>query len=62
VDRWAGGWPAKTRKLETEGRLFEAVKEQVEIQEQARHYLGHHPDMGMTEVMEMFDIPLHPPE
>lgn len=30
ADRWAGGWPKQTRRLEAEGRLLQAVKEQAE--------------------------------
>ena len=63
VDRWAGGWPKATRKLDKEGRLLKEALAQVEREEPAMQYLEQNPDLYLTisEALQLYDLPLNPP-
>jgi uncharacterized protein YkuJ len=61
ADRWAGGWPKKTRKLEAQGKLLEAVKYQAEQEQKAVEYEAQNPWLGGIESHQLFDIDLNAP-
>lgn len=61
ADRWAGGWPKKTRRLEAEGRLLDAVRYQAELEEPAMEYLRQNPWVGGIEARQLYDIDLSAP-
>lgn len=61
ADRWAGGWPKETRRLEAEGRLLEAVKEQAEAEQAAVEYEAQNPWVGGIESRQLFGIDLNAP-
>ena len=61
VDRWLGGWPAATRKLEEQGLLVTEAKKAVNREDKARMYTYSHPEVSMSEALELFDMPLYPP-
>lgn len=61
VDRWAGGWPKQTRKLEASGRLLPLAREQAEKEFSALKILAQFPDMGEIEAIQLADLPLNPP-
>ena len=63
VDRWAGGWPKATQRLEKQGRLLQVAQKQVEREEPAMDYQRENPDLYLTisEALAMYDLPLNPP-
>lgn len=61
ADRWAGGWPKQTRKLEREGRLLQAVKKQAELERPALEYEAQNPWVGGIESRQLFGIDLNAP-
>lgn len=61
ADRWAGGWPKKTRKLEAEGRLIEAVRYQAEQEQAAVEYERANRWVGGIESRQLFGIDLSAP-
>lgn len=61
ADRWAGGWPTQTRRLEAEGRLLQAVKEQAKAERTALAYEAANPWIGGIESRQLFGIDLNAP-
>lgn len=61
ADRWAGAWPKQTRRLETEGSLLQAVKEQAEVEQEALEYEAANPWVGGIESRQLFGIDLNGP-
>jgi hypothetical protein len=61
ADRWAGGWPVRTRRLEQQGRLFDAIKGALEQEQKAKDYEGANPWVGGIESRQLFDLADEPP-
>lgn len=61
VDRWAGANPKQLRKLESEGRLLQAVKDQLEQEQKAKDYEAANQWVGGIESRKLFDLSDHPP-
>lgn len=60
ADRWAMGWPKRTRELEKQGRLIEALRDQAEtesraIRENGTTHLADH------EIAELWGLSPRPP-
>lgn len=60
VDRWAGGWPKKTQKLEKSGQLLAVAQSQAEQERMVDNYLRDFPDVGRMEALQVFDLPQAP--
>lgn len=65
VDRWAGGWPEKVRRLERKGWLLTEAIKAAEREEPAREYAVRRQAEGAylthSEVLAIFDLPMGPP-
>lgn len=62
ADRWAGGHPKQTRRLEAEGRLILALKQQLEQESQVEEQMRQFPWVGKAECLQMLGIdPSGPP-
>lgn len=61
ADRWAAGWPGKTRKLESLDLLLAAVKRQAEREAPALEYLAQNPWVGGIEARQLYGIDLSAP-
>lgn len=61
ADRWAGGWPKQTKKLEAEGRLLQAVQEQMELERAAQEYEAQNKWVGGIESRQLFELSDKPP-
>lgn len=60
ADRWAMGWPARTRELEKEGKLLSSLRNQAEaeswaIRENGTTHLADH------EIAELWGLSSRPP-
>ena len=61
ADRWAGGWPKRVKKLEAEGRLLPALKEQAEKEGEVKARALNMTHLANHEINQMYGIDPSPP-
>ncbi|MCX7902253.1 MAG: hypothetical protein N2483_08210 [Burkholderiaceae bacterium] len=61
ADRWAGGWPKRTRKLDDSGLLIEALKRQVELEREVLAQAREMTHLAQHEILQVFGIDPQPP-
>jgi hypothetical protein len=61
ADRWAGGWPKRVRKLESEGRLIPELQEQTERELDVKARAREMSHLAQHEINQMYGIDPSPP-
>jgi hypothetical protein len=63
ADRWASGWPRKTRELEAAGTLIDWLKAQANLEDETisdARVGGANSDLPDSEILALHDIPEYP--
>lgn len=64
ADRWAMGWPRRTRELEKQGTLLQHLREQTELENRAlaeAHQGGNVQHLADHEIAELYELREGPP-
>ena len=61
ADRSAGGWPKRVKKLDAEGRLIPALKDQAEIEAKVLAETPNMTHLARHEINQMYEIDPAPP-